>query len=70
MSIRSSLQTVPAYGVMMDHAWFPLTVENLREQSSKLRRLAAHVRDRDLHDRLLAEALALERNADATMPTR
>ena len=51
----------------MGHEWLPQTAEELREQASKLRQLAAHIQDRLLHDRLLAEAAALDCNADAKL---
>ena len=67
MAIRSSLGPVSVYRAEMGHEWLPQTAEELREQASKLRQLAAHIQDRLLHDRLLAEAAALDCNADAKL---
>ena len=46
--------------LQMHHQWIPETSEELRKQAARLRQLAAHVYDRNLCDRLAAEAAALE----------
>jgi hypothetical protein len=50
----------------VDHEWKPQTGDELRKQATKLRRLADHVYDHDLCERLRSEAACLDQAARET----